>query len=33
MIIRDISWGKGGRFVRLTTFPPSCADSIEILEV
>ena len=25
MITRCISWGKGGRCVRLTTLPPSCA--------
>jgi hypothetical protein len=24
--------GKGGRYVRLTTLPPSCADCLEILE-
>jgi len=24
--------GKGGRFVGLTTLPPSCADCLEILE-
>ena len=25
MSTRYISWGKGGRCVRLTTLPPSCA--------
>jgi hypothetical protein len=25
MSTRNISWGKGGRFVGLTTLPPSCA--------
>ena len=25
MITRNISWGKGGRCIRLTTLPPSCA--------
>jgi hypothetical protein len=23
-------WGEGGRYVRLTTLPPSCADCLEI---
>jgi hypothetical protein len=32
MNTRNISWGKGGRCVWLTTLPPSCTDSIEILE-
>jgi hypothetical protein len=27
---RNISWGKGGRCVGLTTLPPSCADYIKI---
>jgi len=32
MSTRYISWGdKGGRCVGLTTFPPSCADCLEIL--
>ena len=26
MSTRNISWGKGGRCVGLTTLPPSCAD-------
>jgi len=30
MIIRNISSGKGGRYVGLTTLPPSCADCLEI---
>ena len=30
---RNISWGKGGRCVRLTTLPPSCADCLEIWEL
>ena len=25
-------WGKGGRFLGLTTLPPSCADCLEIWE-
>ena len=29
---RNISWGKGGRYVGLTTLPPSCADCLEIWE-
>jgi len=28
---RDISWGKDGRCLGLTTLPPSCADSLKIL--
>ena len=32
MRARDIPWGKGGRCVRLTTLPPSCAVCIEIWE-
>jgi hypothetical protein len=31
MSTRNISWGKGGRCVVLTTLPPSCADCLEIL--
>jgi len=30
MSTRNISWGKGGRCVGLTTLPPSCADFLEI---
>jgi len=26
----NISWGKDGRFVGLTTLPPSCADCREV---
>jgi len=29
---RNISWGKGGRCVELTTLPPSCVDHLEIWE-
>jgi hypothetical protein len=32
MTTRNISWGKGGRCVGLTTLPPPCADCLEILE-
>jgi hypothetical protein len=32
MSTRDISWGKGGRCVRLTILPPSCADYLKIWE-
>ena len=33
MSTRNISlWGKGGRCVRLTNLPPSCADCLEIWE-
>jgi len=32
MSTRDISWGKGGRCVQLTTLPPSCADCLQIWE-
>ena len=28
MSTRNISWGKGGRCVRLTTLPHSCAESV-----
>jgi len=30
MSARNISWGKGGRYVGLTTLPLSCADCLEI---
>jgi len=30
MSARNISLGKGGRCIRLTTLPPSCADYLEI---
>jgi hypothetical protein len=29
MSTRNISWGKGGRCVGLTTLPPSCADCLK----
>jgi hypothetical protein len=32
MSTRNISWGKGGRCVGLTTLPPSCADCLDIWE-
>ena len=33
MSTRNVSWGgKGGRYVGLTTLPPSCADCFEIWE-
>jgi hypothetical protein len=32
MNTRNISWGKGGRCLGLTTLPPSCADWIKIWE-
>jgi hypothetical protein len=32
MSTRNISWGKGGRCVGLTTLPPSCADCLQICE-
>ena len=32
MSSRNISWGKGGRCVGLTTLPHSCADCLEIWE-
>src|SRR5215510_5311847 len=32
MSTRNISWGKGGRCVGLTTLPASCADCLEIWE-
>ena len=30
MSTRNIYWGKGGRCIRLTLLPPSCADCLEI---
>jgi hypothetical protein len=32
MSARNISWGKGGRCVRLRALPPSCADCLKIWE-
>jgi hypothetical protein len=32
MSTRNVSWGKGGRCVGLTTLPPSCANCLEIWE-
>jgi hypothetical protein len=32
MSIRNISWGKGGRCVEMTTLPPSFADCLKICE-
>jgi hypothetical protein len=32
MSTRNISWGKGGRCVGLTTVPPSCADCLKVWE-
>jgi hypothetical protein len=32
MSTRNISWGKGCRYVGLTTLPPSCVDCLEIWE-
>ena len=32
MSTRNISWGKGGRCVGLTTLPPSCGNCLEIWE-
>jgi hypothetical protein len=32
MNTRNISWGKGDRFVGLKNLPPSCADFLEIWE-
>jgi len=29
---QDIPGGKDGRFVKVTTLPPSCAECLEILE-
>jgi hypothetical protein len=33
MSTRDVSWGKGGRCVGLTTLPHTCADCLEIWEL
>jgi hypothetical protein len=32
MSTRNISWGKGGRCIGLTTLPPSCAHCLKIWE-
>ena len=32
MSTRNFSWGKGGRCLGLTTFPPTCAHCLEIWE-
>jgi len=32
MSTRNVSWGKGSRFVGLTTLPPSCVNCLEILD-
>jgi hypothetical protein len=32
MSTRNISWGKGGRCLGLTTLPHSCVDCLEIWE-
>jgi hypothetical protein len=32
MSTRNISWGKGGRCVELTTLTPSCIDCFEVWE-
>jgi len=32
MSATNISWGKGGRCIGLTTLPPSCPDCLEIWE-
>jgi hypothetical protein len=32
MSTRNISWGKGGWCIGLTTLPPSCANCLEIWE-
>jgi len=32
MSTRNISWGKGGRYIGLTTLPRSCSDCLEIWE-
>ena len=33
MQVRNISWGKGGRCVGLTTLPQSCVDYLEFWEL